>query len=117
MAFFLQWSIAILTFLAELALWAGVGRAIWRIILPINSKLALTMGILGTIIVIVFWSFFLAPRADNRISLLPRIVLISVMTLITGFILYSYGDKTYGLILMIPLTIVQAVGQYIMNKM
>ncbi|WP_425538063.1 YrdB family protein [Microaceticoccus formicicus] len=113
---YLQWIIGSLNFFAELVLWVAVGRAIWRVLKPINSVLAITLGILGVIITIVFWAFFLAPKADYRIPLVARIIVIGLMMIVTGYILYKYGDKRLGLALMFPLTIIQAIGQYVMAK-
>lgn len=113
----LKWVLATLTFFCEVALWAGVGRIVWRQTQHINSKFAIVIGVLASLVVIVLWGLFLSPKASYRISLYSRIVVISILTLVTGYLLYRSGDKTFGLILMIPMTIIQAWGQYVMDGM
>ncbi|HHT07835.1 MAG: YrdB family protein [Christensenellales bacterium] len=109
----LMWVLGGLNFAGELVLWAGAGRAVWRLTQPHVPNLALFLGILASIGLVVFWAFLLAPKADNRLPVIPRILIIAALNLLVGFILYRTGDTVLGLILMIPLTIIMAVGQYV----
>lgn len=111
----LYWVIATMTFLSELVLVVGVGRLGFKLFSGFNSKIAIALGVITSIMLMVLWGYFLAPRSDRRLDLLPRIALITVMTLAIGFLLYRVGDKEFGLILMIPLAIIQIVGQYMLD--
>lgn len=106
-----------LTFICEIVLWIGIGRVVWRQVLPVNKTLALVLGVLATIVVIVIWSFILAPKSDYRLNVYARIIVISAASIVTGYLLYRGHDKTFGIIMMFPVTIIQALGQYLMKDM
>jgi hypothetical protein len=66
----------ILAFLLEIALLASYYY--YGFHLPITTPLQTLIGIGVPLVVIVFWSFFLAPRAKHRLSL-PWLLLIKVL--------------------------------------
>lgn len=100
-------------FISELLIWLGIGRLAY--LHTKGSKgLAILFGILATVLIIVFWAFFLAPKADYRLLKLPRTLLIVVMSLITGYALYVKEDRVFSVTILTFATLMQFVGQYFM---
>lgn len=80
-----------------------------------SSMLAWIAGIAAAAIVIVLWSLFFAPKAAHRLSLIPRIAVISAMALAAGLSLLKLGDKVSGWVLLTAVLLIQVFGQYMLN--
>ena len=101
-------------FISELAIWIGIGRLAY--LHTKGSKgLAILFGVFAAVPVIVFWVFFLAPKADYRLLKLPGTILIALMSLATGFALCKKEDRIFGILLMSFATIKQIIGQYVVS--
>lgn len=106
-----------LLFLAELILWFGAGRIPYLLLKDKSVILAWGAGIIVVVAVLFFWGMYLSPKADQRLKVVPRIIVISLMTIIVGLGLLKLNDKVLGWIMIIPVFLIQAFGQYIFNEM
>ena len=102
--------LALLTFISEIFLWVGAGRWV-SLLFKQNRTLSTVFAVIAVVLLIVIWGLFFSPKARYRLPKLPRILSIISMSLVIGFGLYLQGEITFGLIVLIGVTIVQAVGQ------
>lgn len=107
----IYWTFAALVFIAEVFLWVGPGRLTWLYLREHQPRLGIVFGVLASVVVIVLWGFFMAPNADRRLPDVPRAIIVGAASLLIGFLLYRNGDHAYGLIMMVPVTIIAVAGQ------
>lgn len=107
----MEWIIGALAFGGELVLWYGVGRVAFLAARGYGTVPAWLAAIVAVAVVIVAWSIFLAPRADRRLELVPRVTLIVLCTVLTGVLLYRLGDHTLGWVVGLGATVAIAFGQ------
>lgn len=110
-----QWILGALVFASEIMLWYGIGKIPYLLFRDKSSMLAWIAGIAAAAIVIVLWSLFFAPKAAHRLSLIPRIAVISAMALAAGLSLLKLGDKVSGWVLLTAVLLIQVFGQYMLN--
>lgn len=111
----LQLGLGVFLFLAELMLWFGVGKLAYLLVGDKSRLVAWLVAIFSVGLVLLFWSFFMSPKADHRLDLLPRILVIVALTILTGLGLLKLGDTVLGWIMLVPVLLVLIVGQYYVN--
>ena len=97
-------------FLSEIALWIGAGRLVFLLVNR-TKNWSIVAFISVTLVFIVIWSFVFAPKADYRMSKLPRMIVIALLSIAVGLGLYLKGDLVFGLVILIGATVLQIIGQ------
>ena len=111
----LYWIFAALVFFSELVLWYSAGRLTWLIAVERLPKLSIALGILTSILTIALWAHFMAPKADQRLPVTARALIAGAASLLIGWALYRMNDRTFGLIMLVPVTIITVAGQIILE--
>lgn len=100
-----------LLFLSELILWIGAGR-LAALLVPFKPPIDAIIGLAVTVLFVIVWAMFFAPRANHRLEKLQRVMLAVFVAILIGFWLFRQGDIALGWAVLLGSSIMQILGQY-----
>lgn len=87
-------ALAVVAFVVELALFGGIGVVAHH---ALDGGVAGWLGgVLATLLVLVLWGLFMAPKARRRLTQGPRVLVALVLTLATASGLVQAGYQRWG---------------------
>lgn len=88
---------AALGFVVELLLWAGVAVVVHG---AVGGTLGWLVGVLASVLVVVAWGRWMAPRTTRRLPRVPRAVIAAAGCAVVGAFLLGTGPTWWGIALL-----------------
>lgn len=92
----LEWALGVWAFLVELTIVVGAGLVAFRLARRFGSAGAWLAAVAAVAAVGVLWAIWMAPTADHRLPLWPRVAVACVLVLVVAVGLWRTGSPLTG---------------------
>lgn len=107
--------LGLMMFLSELFFFFSVGYLAYRKVLSAKPGAAILLSFSAVWIVIVLWAQFVSPQSKYRLSLVPRVVSVSVVMFGVAAWLFLSGATVIGIILAVTTILFFIPGQILIH--